>query len=364
MTEQTFDKLEEEVGKGLLGENEAIPIGLPKLGKYANWRKRIFTLIFSSTGAGKSSLIDDMMLNACDFVIEKKKQGKEVQNIHFKLFSMERAKHLRIAKWITRKIFIDHGIVIPIPKLLGWWEEKMTKDEHDLFLLYRDYISTLLEDYIDIHEGAKTPNEIYHVMKEYFNANGIKEPINEFKNIYLPNDESRIVVPIIDHGGLIRTTKDFFNKKTAIDETSRYMQTFRDFYGASPVWVAQINRAISGISRTKDAEYELTMDDVKESGDVGDACDIAISLFDPAKFGQASKTGYSPTDFIDAKNGAKYFRSAQILKSSYGEDDLRIPLAFNGFCGQFAELKRRKDLDEYQYKQLLEDVISKKYFLK
>jgi len=49
MTEQTFDKLEEEVLKGISGENEAIPIGMPKLGKYANFRKRIFTLIFSST---------------------------------------------------------------------------------------------------------------------------------------------------------------------------------------------------------------------------------------------------------------------------------------------------------------------------
>lgn len=102
---------------------------------------------------------------------------------------------------------------------------------------------------------------------------------------------------------------------------------------------------------------------VKESGDLGDACDIALSLFDPAKFGQASKTGYSPLDFIDKDTGAKYFRSIQIVKSSYGEDDLRIPLAFNGFCGQFAELGRRKDLDERQYKQLIDDVLSKKYFL-
>jgi len=364
MTEQTYNKLEEEVVKGLAGENEAIPIGLPKLGRYANWRKRIFTLVFSSTGAGKSALVDDMMLNACEHVMEQKRLGNKTADIHFKLFSMERAKHLRVAKWVIRKIFIDNGIVIPLPKLLGWWDQKMSKDEHDLFLQYRDYISTLLEDYIDIYEGAKTPNQIYHIMKDYFDTNGVKEPINEYKEIYLPNDETRIVVPIIDHGGLTRTTKDLFTKKSSIDMLSAYLQTLRDFYGASPFWVAQVNRSLSGLSRSKDAEYELTLDDVKESGDVGDACDIALSLFDPAKFGQGSRTGYSPIDLIDKDNGAKYFRSIQVVKSSYGEDDLRIPLAFNGFCGQFKELPKRKSLDEEQYSRLVSNVLDKSYFLK
>jgi len=363
MTEQTFDKLEGEVAKGIAGENEAIPIGLERLGRYANLRKRIFMLIFSSTRAGKSSLVDDMVLNACEHVMEQKRLGIPIPDIHFKLFSMERSKHLRVAKWVVRKIFIDHGKIIPLPKLLGWWKEKMSKDEHDLFLMYRDYISALLEEYIDIYEGAKTPNEIYRIMKEYFKENGVEEPINEHKNIYLPNVENKIIVPIIDHGSLIRTTKDLYTKKMSIDMTSAYMQTFRDFYGASPIWVAQVNREVSALSRAKDGEYELNLDSVKESGDIGDACDIALSLFDPAKFNQSSKTGYSPTDFIDKTTGAKYFRSVQVVKSSYGEDDIRIPLAFNGFCGQFAELKRRKDLDEYQYKQLVEDVLSKKYFL-
>lgn len=359
MTGQIFDKLGEEVVKGMAGDNESLPIGLPKLGKYANFRKRIFTLIFSSTGAGKSSLIDDMMLNACEHMIKKGEKGAK-----FILFSQERSKHLRIAKWIIRKIFIDEGIEIPLPKLLGWWDMKMSKDEHDLFLMYRDYISTLLHDYIDIYEGARTPDGIFHILKEYFKNNGVYEQETEYKKIYLPNEEKKLVIPILDHGSLVRTTKEHFNKKAAIDSVVASFQRFRDFEGASPVWIAQVNRQLSGISRTKDAEYELNLDDVKESGDVGDACDIALSLFDPAKFGQASKTGYSPTDFIDKNTGAKYFRSIQIVKSSYGEDDLRIPLAFNGFCGQFAELGRRKDLDEKQYSSLVESVMNKSYFLK
>jgi hypothetical protein len=61
--------------------------------------------------------------------------------------------------------------------------------------------------------------------------------------------------------------------------------------------------------------------------------------------------------------GANYFRSAQILKSSYGMDAIRIPLAFNGFCGQFCELPKKKDLTDDQYDELIRAVMSKEYFL-
>lgn len=102
---------------------------------------------------------------------------------------------------------------------------------------------------------------------------------------------------------------------------------------------------------------------VKESGDMGDACDIALSLFDPVKYKQGSKTGYNPMEFLDKTIGAKYFRSIQICKSSYGEDDLRIPLAFNGFCGQFKELPRRDSLSDGALHSLVESVKDRSFFL-
>ncbi len=357
-----FDKLDGEVQDGMAGKNESIPIGLPRLGKYANWRKRIFTLLFSSTGAGKSSLADDMMLNACEWCIKNKESGRKIK---FILFSMERSKHYRIAKWVSRKIFLDEGIVIPIPKLLGWWKEKMTQKEYELFLQYRDYVEMLLEDYIDIYEGARSPTDMYRILKEFFEEHGTYEvdPNNPFKKIYTPNDPNLIVVPIIDTGNLTKRTKEHPTKKGSVDLTCEFMQGFRDLEGASPFWIAQVGRSMSNPMRLKDTEAELTLDDVKESGDMGDACDIAITLFDPIKYKQGSKTGYNPIDFLDKDNGAKYFRSIQICKSSYGEDDLRIPLGFNGFCGQFKELPRKDTLDDYQLRNLVESVKNRSFFL-
>lgn len=367
----TFDSLGEYIENGIAGKNQSIPIGLPKLGRYANLRKKILTLIFSTTGAGKSSLVDTIMLNAADSHMNSPSVYKLKPD--FQLFSMERSKELRIAKWICYIIFKNEGHVIELPKMLGWWDEKVTKEELALIKSQKEYIECLLHDYITIHEGAKTPNEIYKIMKDHFETLGEYQEIDIIDRktgrtkkgkIYLAKDNNIVVSPVYDHGNLIKTTQALPNKKQSIDKLVEYNQGFRDLEGAAPIWISQVNRSISGVSRIKDQEHELVLEDVKESGDISDACDIAISLFDPLKYSQSSKTGYTPSDFVDKNNGNNYFRSAQILKSSYGADSLRIPLAFNGFCGQFVELPKRKDVDDGTYSSLIESVLNKTYFLK
>ena len=204
-------------------------------------------------------------------------------------------------------------------------------------------------------------------MKDHFEKNGKYETINnkgKDEKIYIQNDPNIIVIPEFDHGNLTKTTKELPMKKMAIDKLVTYCQGFRDLEGSSPIWISQVNRNISSVSRTKDQEHELVLEDVRESSDIGDACDIAISLFNALKYGQSSKTGYNPVDFVDKETGANYFRSAQILKSSYGIDSLRLPLAFNGFCGQFVELPRKKDLSDGDCTDLLTSVLNKEYFLK
>lgn len=360
--ESIFDSLNENILEGMSGKRNFIPIGLPKLGRYANIRKNILTLIFSNTGCGKSSLLDTIILNACNFHMKHPEEMRP----DFQLFSFERNSKIRVAKWVCFLVFINEGIEIPLPKMLGWWEEKLTLSEHSLILKQKDYIEQILHDYVTIHDGAKTPNEVYKVMKDHFETKGEYDIITvkgHKQRVYIPRDENIIVIPAIDHGNLTKTTMDLPVKKQAIDKLVAYAQGFRDLEGAAPIWISQVNRAISAVTRGKDTEQELKLDDVKESGDIGDACDIAISLFDPMKHGQSSKTGYKPSDFVDTATGANYFRSAEIIKSSYGMDTMRVPLAFNGFCGQFMELPRRTSLSDVDYAELRASVMTKEYFL-
>lgn len=359
-----FDSLDKMIQSGMNGDDRFISIGMPKLGRYANIRERILTLIFSTTGAGKSALVDSIILNAC--MAHMNHPADNPMKPDFQLFSMERSKELRIAKWLCYFIFTNEGEIIELPKLLGWWKEKLSKSEYSLVQSYKPLLDQMLNDHVNIHGGAKSPNEIYKIMKDHFEEKGEYEQVEikgRKQKIYIKNNDKEICVPIYDHGNLTRTTKDLSSKKAAIDKLVEYVQGFRDLEASAPIWVSQVNRSISSVTRTKDSEMELVVEDVKESGDIVDACDIAISIFDPVKYNQSSKTGYVPTDFVDQKTGNKYFRSVQIHKSSYGADDIRIPFAFNGFCGQFKELVKRNDLDDRQYKDLLDSIINREYFL-
>jgi len=355
-----FDELKKEIDKGISGENESISIGLPKLGNFANIRKRMLTLIFSTSGAGKSGFIDTVILNSTSELMQSPKKN----TVKYLLFSTERSKILRLAKWMSFKIFKEYGEVIDVAKLLGWRSEKLKKSELDLISKQKEFFDCLFNDYVTIYEGAKSPTEFFKIMKTYFESIGTYEKTDKYTEIYIPNNEKKIICPIIDHANLTKTTKELNTKKLAIDKLVEFCQGFRDKEASSILWVSQVNRSVAALSRAKDAEYELMLEDVKETGDIGDACDLAFSIFDPLLYKQSSKTGFNPVDFLDKKDGSSYFRSIQILKSTYGQNGLRIPFGFNGFCGQFKELKKRDEYNSLEYDALVTSVLNKSFFIK
>ena len=78
---------------------------------------------------------------------------------------MERSQTYKLAKWTCRKIFQEQGVIIPVNKLLGW-TSTMTKDEHDMFLMYEDYMNELME-IVTIIDGPENPVGIAKELKSY-----------------------------------------------------------------------------------------------------------------------------------------------------------------------------------------------------
>src|SRR5690606_16733245 len=118
-------------------------------------------------------------------------------------------KELRIAKWLCFIIFRQEGHVIELPKMMGWWNEKLTPAELALIKSQKEYMNCLLNDYITIHEGAKTPNTIYGIMKDHFESLGKYEEIEvpdrktgrmRRVKVYISNDNNIVTIPAIDHG--------------------------------------------------------------------------------------------------------------------------------------------------------------------
>lgn len=350
-----FDVLKQEVLRGLEGRNSGIPMGFERLNKYVGLRKRMYFLLFGATGSGKSAFChSSFILNPFDWWYA----NKDVTSVKLKfiLFSMERSKVYTLAKWTSRKIFMDEGINIPIAKLLGWWDTKLTNDEHDLFLMYEDYVNELTE-MCDIVEGAQNPTGIYKYVRKYAEANGRIEEVNEYDRIYHPNNDNEIVIVIADHMGLVKPEKNM-NKKEAIDKTSEYFQWTRDFLGYIPVAVSQVNRDLSNPIYQKMDSFEPNLDQVKESGRPAEDSDVVISLFQPSRYKTNDASYNNVTKFISPE-GADCFRSIKILKNTYGESDLRIGMAFHGSTGTFKELPKPKHMEGFDY----ESLFTGQYFL-
>jgi hypothetical protein len=316
----------------------------------------MYTLVGGLTGSGKTSFIDDAyVLNPFDWYISR--QGQE-SGIKLKIIyrSMERSKTYKMAKWVSRKIFLDNGIIIPVSKLLGW-TGKMTHDEHDLFLLQEDYIGSMNE-IITIIDGPDNPVGIAKQLRDNAEANGEIHEVDKYNRVYVPNNDNTITLVVIDHVGLLKRTKDYPSKKDSIDKMSDELRYARDFYGYSPVVVSQFNRDISNPMRIKNGDVEPQLEDFADSSSTQNDADVVLALFDPMRYKVTDPSGYN-LDRLKDEFGAKYYRSLRLIKNSYGEDDVRIGLGFLGQIGMFKELKRLKDMSEYDY----QSVVNKTYFL-
>ena len=350
----SFDQLKQEVQNGLDGRNSGIPMGFDRPNRYIGIRKSMYFLVGGLTGSGKTSFIDDaFVLNPYDWYISQKAPGIKLRIIYR---SMERSRTYKLAKWVSRKIFIDNGIIIPVSKLLGW-TDKMTHDEHDLFLMYEDYMRNM-DDVITIIDGPENAVGIAKELKAHALQNGKIEQLDEYNKIYIPNNPNEITIVVIDHIGLLKTTKDQTTKKAAIDKMSDELRYARDFYGYTPVAVSQFNRDISNPLRIKNGDVEPQLEDFADSSQTQNDSDVVLALFDPIRYKVQDPSGYNMEKLKD-QYGAKYFRSLRLIKNSYGEDDIRIVLGFMGQIGMFKELPRRKDITDADY----EAVINKTYFL-
>ena len=352
----SFDHLNNEVQKGMSGENNGIPMGFDRLNRYIGIRKSMYTLVGGLTGSGKTSFIDDCyVLNPVDWYLSSEGQASGI-NLKIVYRSMERSSTYKWAKWISRRIFLDTGRIIPVTKLLGW-TDKMDKEEYELFLTYKDYMDKVKE-IVTIIDGPENPVGIAKDLKAFALERGEIQQVDQHNKRYVPNDPNELVIVVLDHIGLLKPTKDLTTKKQCIDKMSDELRYARDLYGYSPVVVSQFNRDISNPMRIKNGDVEPQLEDFKDSSQTQDDADIVMALFDPMRYKVPDPSGYDLNKLVD-DHGAKYFRSLRLIKNSYGEDDIRIGLAFMGQIGMFKELPKKKNITELDYT----NVINKSYFL-
>lgn len=255
-----FELLNDEINAGLTGRNSDIPMGFNRLNSYIGIRKRIYFLIGGYTGSGKTTFIDDaFVLNPYDWWMK----NKDTTSAKFRIIyrSMERSRVYKIAKWLSRRVFLDHGIIIPIKKLLGWTRyDRLSHDEHDLCISYKDYFDEM-EEYITIIDGPENPVGVAKELRIYAEEHGKIEHVDKFNKVYIPDDPDEITMIVLDNFNNLKTTKDQPTKKAAIDKMSDELRQARDLYGYTIAAVNQFNREISNPIRLKNGDVEPCLED-------------------------------------------------------------------------------------------------------
>lgn len=260
-----FQSLAKEVEQGIEGKNGGIPMGFQRLNSHISIRGGMYYLIGGYTGSGKTSLVDDaFVLNPMDWLLKTKPKDVDMEIIYF---SMERRTNFKLAKWISRKIFLDQGVIIPVARMFGWVnkELRLSKDEHDLFLMHEEYINSLLEK-VTIIAGPQNPTGIRKYVDKYAADHGILDSTDKYHPKYTDNEPNKIKLIISDHIGLTKLEKELPTKKTTIDKSSEDKQRMRDLYGYSVVDVSQFNRDIANPIRIKNGDVEPALEDFKETG--------------------------------------------------------------------------------------------------
>lgn len=350
-----FDNLLGSINDGREGKNQGLITGFNRLDNFISLKKKMMITVIGASGSGKSSFVNNaFILNPCQYAFENNKKLKII------LFSMERSMIYTHAKWLVGKMFETGDGLIPMSKLLGWGEDRITDRELARVQKYKGWMESLP---IDVYEGQRSPNDIYRIVMTYAESVGRKESEGEFKQKYIPNDPDEQVIVIVDHVGLTKVLKQHHGKKGAIDDLIEKLQYLRDFLGYTIIPVAQLNRDLSNPIYKKLESFEPHFDNIKETGNLGEASDIILSLWEPLRYNTTDKNYGDVSKFRCPTTGNKYFRSISILKNTYDVDGVSIGTVFMGATGKFKELPKSKTVTDEWKDENFQDIFNNSYFL-
>ncbi|NLR61103.1 hypothetical protein HGH93_23580 [Chitinophaga polysaccharea] len=330
-----FDQFTDTMEEGLLGIHEGIPVGIGKLDSYLSLRKSMLYVLGGYTGSAKTSAADELfVLNPYEHMLREGKTDK----LRIVYWSMERKKVFKVAKWISHKIFKETGEVIPMKRLLGWVkkDQRLSEEEQRQVKALKPYFDKMFEC-IRIIDGRQNPTGIRKEIKRIALENGEQTKINQYEEVYKPFDPSVIWFHLFDHVGKLKCENGKSLKDTIDSFSDDTSNLTRDLYGHSALILSQFNRDISNPSRLKMGDVEPRLEDFKNTGDLTEDADVVMAIFDPWRYKVADTMGFD-LERLRSKEGAKMYRSFQILKSSYDTEGVKTGLAFQPHTGIFKEL--------------------------
>ena len=337
-----------QIERGMNGENWGLPMGMPKLeGVIDGVTRSTYSLIFGSTGSGKSSF--------ALYAYIYKPIMDNIDNENFKViyYSLEMSAETLFVKLLSIYLWEKYGKQLSYKDILSKKRGKtLSKEDYELIKDSEKWMARL-EQIITIYDRTLTADRMYsHLLKELEKYGQFEE--TESRKIYKSNNKNQIILVVIDHIALMRKDKGR-TKKEEIDLASNYLVTLRNRCGISPLIIMQMNRSSSSMDRRNAGFQEPQLDDIKDSGGPSEDAEVVLALFHPHREKLNSYKDYKIKDALE-----NIFRAIIVLKNRFGDTDVSIGNAFYGNVGVWRELPKGKEINDYEPYLTLNYIESKK----
>lgn len=328
------DELYKKIDEGREGKNIGLKTGLSKIDWYTGGlQKSNYKLIFGQSGAAKSSYVIYTDL----YRILKDYPDKDIIHVYY---SLEMSSNVLLAKLLNLYIAETYGITISYMDLMSI-RKVLSNHYYQYTLLAKDWLKSISSKLV-IFDKELDSDTFYGSMKELLKSWGIFNWVdNNRRLVYVPNNPERMVNVIIDHMGLLSPRKGR-TKKEEIDECSKRCVWFRETCGVSFDIIMQENRNAGSMDRRKADLSESTAEDIKDSGNCYNDCNICLAVYYPLKYQLSSYRGYNVTG---ADGLGSSIRSIILLKHRFGNANKVFPLGFQGNIGKFVELPPPDQID-------------------
>jgi len=352
-TSHHFDRAIREVDEGREGRAVWIPMAFPKIGENMEIAPRSYTLVGGASGTGKTALVHQLyILSPYNWYIKNRHQSDV--KLKIVLRNMERPFHLLLTKWVAVYLHAKYGLLCDTRFLMGRGQQKskVSDELYEKVCEGFDYFKIMCEDVIDVRSKIENPTGIANHVRGIAEDQGKFVKLDKYRTRYIPNDENRITLVILDHIGRISPERGY-NQVENLKKMSEYLSIARDVYGFSPVVVCQFNRGIQETARRTSSKMNLVPEerDFKGAGNMYEDADIAMGLFNPFKYGMGDFEKYDVAA-LRSEEGHSRFRSLHILKSNQGIDDFEGYLHFIGETGTFGELPPPDKISAMDYSKL------------
>lgn len=199
-----------------------------------------------------------------------------------------------------------------------------------------------------IYDKALNRDIFYKTMMDVLEENGeFSDSDDGRRRTYKPYDSNKLILGVVDPINLA-FPKQGATKKEEIDAISAYAVSLRERCETSFLFLQQENRNSAAMDRRKADMTECSSEDLKDSGNTYNDCEVCIGVYYPLKHKLKTCHGHPIIGDTGGFDGLRdRYRGLCLIKNRNGESEKYVSVNFFGEIGMFKELPKAETITDY-----------------